>query len=107
MNSALPHFPFLHLVYPVVLALLLACSTPTPVSPAGELPGPRLHPAATPAAHAVALTLTQRVAVPATLSDPANATQLKSAYLFEGDHLHLNATGYEALGGAIDLTLFQ
>jgi len=43
----------------------------------------------------------------ATLSDPANPKQLKSAYLFENDYLHLNATGYEAMGGAVDLTLFQ
>jgi lysophospholipase L1-like esterase len=41
------------------------------------------------------------------IQDPNNKAQLKSDFLFENDHLHLNAAGYEAMGSAIDLTLFQ
>ena len=38
--------------------------------------------------------------------DPADTLSLQSQYLYENDHLHLNASGYQAMGDAIDLNLF-
>jgi len=38
--------------------------------------------------------------------DPSHPTQLLPAY-DSGDHLHPNDTGYNAMGGAIDLSLFR
>ena len=35
-----------------------------------------------------------------------DAETLQDQYLFENDHLHLNAKGYETMGSAIDLKLF-
>ena len=42
----------------------------------------------------------------AAVSDPQDAASLQSQYLFENDHLHLNAAGYEAMAAAVDLGLF-
>jgi lysophospholipase L1-like esterase len=41
----------------------------------------------------------------ATVRDPSNPTRLLPAY-DDGDHLHLNAAGYQAMAGSIDLGLF-
>ena len=41
------------------------------------------------------------------VADPAHPTRIDPAYLFENDYLHLNATGYAAMGQSIDLSLFQ
>ena len=38
--------------------------------------------------------------------NPNDTLSLQDRYLFENDHLHLNAAGYEAMAEAIDLTLF-
>ena len=38
--------------------------------------------------------------------NPSDTLSLQNQYLFENDHLHLNASGYEAMGNAIDLDLF-
>jgi lysophospholipase L1-like esterase len=38
--------------------------------------------------------------------NPSDTLSLQSQYLFENDHLHLNAAGYEAMANAIDLSLF-
>ncbi len=38
--------------------------------------------------------------------NPSDTLALQNQYLFENDHLHLNASGYEAMGNAIDLNLF-
>jgi lysophospholipase L1-like esterase len=38
--------------------------------------------------------------------NPYDTLALQDQYLFENDHLHLNASGYEAMGNAIDLRLF-
>jgi lysophospholipase L1-like esterase len=40
-----------------------------------------------------------------TVADPEDPTQLLPVYTVDG--LHLNMTGYEAMAGAIDLTLFE
>lgn len=42
----------------------------------------------------------------AAVADPQNPRQLLPAY-DTGDHLHLNAAGYRALAGAVDLALFE
>jgi len=41
----------------------------------------------------------------ATVRDPANQARLSTAY-DSGDHLHLNAAGYQKMADAIDLSLF-
>ena len=38
--------------------------------------------------------------------DPQNPEAMQSQFLFENDWLHLNAKGYETMGGCIDLDLF-
>ena len=38
--------------------------------------------------------------------NPSDTEALQQQYLFENDWLHLNATGYEAMGNAVDLSLF-
>lgn len=38
--------------------------------------------------------------------NPQDTVALQDQYLFENDHLHLNASGYAAMGGCIDLSLF-
>ena len=38
--------------------------------------------------------------------NPQDPEAMQSQYLFENDWLHLNAKGYEAMGGCIDLSLF-
>lgn len=38
--------------------------------------------------------------------DPQNPEAMQSQFLFENDWLHLNAKGYETMGGCIDLNLF-
>lgn len=42
----------------------------------------------------------------ALVRDPKNTTQLAPQYDV-GDYLHLNPTGYEAMGAAVDLALFE
>jgi len=42
----------------------------------------------------------------AAVRNPDRATQLQARY-DSGDHLHLNAAGYQAVAGAIDLTVFR
>lgn len=39
--------------------------------------------------------------------NPSDPEALQQQYLFENDWLHLNASGYEAMGNAIDLSLFN
>lgn len=39
--------------------------------------------------------------------NPQDTEALQQQYLFENDWLHLNASGYEAMGNAIDLSLFS
>ena len=38
--------------------------------------------------------------------DPQNPNKIQAAY-DSGDHLHPNDAGYQAMGGAIDLKLFE
>lgn len=38
--------------------------------------------------------------------NPQDTEAMQSQFLFENDWLHLNATGYETMGGCIDLSLF-
>lgn len=38
--------------------------------------------------------------------DPQDTIAMQQQFLFENDWLHLNATGYETMGGCIDLNLF-
>ena len=42
----------------------------------------------------------------AAVRDPNNPEAMQQAFLFENDWLHLNAKGYETMGGCIDLSLF-
>ena len=42
----------------------------------------------------------------AVVRDPQNPTKVQAAY-DSGDHLHPNDAGYQAMGGAIDLKLFE
>lgn len=42
----------------------------------------------------------------AAVCNPQDTEALQSQYLFQNDWLHLNASGYEAMGNAIDLNLF-
>ena len=42
----------------------------------------------------------------AMVADPQDPDKLDPAYLFENDWLHLNARGYEVMGGGIDRKLF-
>jgi lysophospholipase L1-like esterase len=42
----------------------------------------------------------------AAVRDPADATKLQAAFLFENDWLHLNPAGYQKLADAIDLSFF-
>ena len=39
--------------------------------------------------------------------NPSDTEALQQQYLFENDWLHLNASGYEAMGNAVDLSLFS
>jgi lysophospholipase L1-like esterase len=43
----------------------------------------------------------------AAVRDPENPEAMQSQFLFENDWLHLNAKGYETMGGCIDLGLFK
>jgi len=38
--------------------------------------------------------------------NPQDTAAMQQQYLFENDWLHLNAKGYEAMGGSVDLSLF-
>ena len=40
------------------------------------------------------------------VQNPADPEAMQQQFLFENDWLHLNAKGYEAMGGCIDLSLF-
>ena len=42
----------------------------------------------------------------AAVCDPQDSEALQAQYLYQNDWLHLNARGYEAMGNAIDLSLF-
>lgn len=42
----------------------------------------------------------------AAVCDPQDSEALQRQYLFQNDWLHLNASGYETMGGAVDLSLF-
>jgi lysophospholipase L1-like esterase len=43
----------------------------------------------------------------AAVCDPADPNKLSAAYLYQNDHLHLNAAGYQAMADAIDFYLFK
>lgn len=42
----------------------------------------------------------------AAVCNPQDPEALQQQFLFQNDWLHLNATGYETMGGAVDLSLF-